>query len=45
MGAAKVLLREGDSLVRQGIIQAWHNRTSEPCVMAVAAVGARRTQR
>ncbi|MEX2100120.1 MAG: cupin domain-containing protein [Acidimicrobiia bacterium] len=39
----EVQLRQGDTLVQHGTIHAWHNRSSEPCTMAVAAVGARRT--
>lgn len=41
---AETLLRTGDCLVQHGTIHAWHNRTDEPCVMAMAAVGARRTE-
>jgi quercetin dioxygenase-like cupin family protein len=41
---AETLLRTGDCLVEHGTIHAWHNRTDEPCVMAMAAVGARRTE-
>jgi len=40
---AETLLRAGDTLVQNATIHAWHNRAAEPCVMAVAAVGARRT--
>jgi quercetin dioxygenase-like cupin family protein len=41
---AETLLRTGDSLVQHGTVHAWHNRTDEPCVIAMAAVGARRTE-
>ena len=41
---AETLLRTGDCLVLNGTIHAWHNRTDEPCVFAMAAVGARRTE-
>jgi quercetin dioxygenase-like cupin family protein len=40
---AETVLRAGDTLVQHATIHAWHNRADEPCVMAVAAVGARRT--
>ena len=40
---AEVGARTGDTLVQHGTIHAWHNRASEPCTMAVAAVGAERT--
>jgi quercetin dioxygenase-like cupin family protein len=40
---AETLLRTGDCLVLNGTIHAWHNRSDEPCVFAMAAVGARRT--
>jgi hypothetical protein len=40
---AETLLRAGDTLVQHATIHAWHNRGDQPCVMAVAAVGARRT--
>jgi mannose-6-phosphate isomerase-like protein (cupin superfamily) len=38
----EVLLRTGDSVVQHGTRHAWHNRSAEPCVMAVALVGAHR---
>lgn len=38
----EVRLRQGDTLVQHGTVHAWHNRSNEPCTMAVAAVGARR---
>jgi quercetin dioxygenase-like cupin family protein len=41
---AETLLRTGDCLVLNGTVHAWHNRTDEPCVFAMAAVGARRTE-
>jgi len=43
-GGEETLLRPGDCLVLNGTVHAWHNRTDEPCVMAMAAVGARRTE-
>ena len=41
---AETLLRTGDCLVLNGTIHAWHNRADEPCVFAMAAVGAQRTE-
>ena len=38
----EVLLRAGDCVIQNGTRHAWHNRSSEPCVLAVAIVGARR---
>src|SRR5688572_28092178 len=38
----EVQLRTGDCVVQNGTRHSWHNRTSEPCVLAVALVGARR---
>ena len=40
---AETLLRTGDTLVQNATVHAWHNRADVPCVMAVAAIGARRT--
>jgi mannose-6-phosphate isomerase-like protein (cupin superfamily) len=40
---AEVKLETGDCVVQNGTRHAWHNRSSEPCVLAVALVGARRT--
>jgi hypothetical protein len=39
---AEVKLGPGDSVVQNGTRHAWHNRTSEPCTLAVALIGARR---
>jgi mannose-6-phosphate isomerase-like protein (cupin superfamily) len=39
---AEVHLGPGDCVVQNGTRHAWHNRTSEPCVIAVALIGARR---
>jgi mannose-6-phosphate isomerase-like protein (cupin superfamily) len=36
-------LRAGDTVIQNGTRHAWHNRSAEPCVMAVAIVGAART--
>jgi len=41
---AQVTLGAGDCVVQNGIRHAWRNPTSEPCTMAVAIVGARRTK-
>ena len=37
---AEVLLKAGDCVVQNGTRHAWRNRSSEPCVIAVALVGA-----
>jgi hypothetical protein len=39
---AEVHLETGDCVVQNGTRHAWHNRASEPCVLAVAIVGASR---
>ena len=39
---AEVKLGPGDSVVQNGTRHAWHNRTSAPCTLAVALIGARR---
>jgi mannose-6-phosphate isomerase-like protein (cupin superfamily) len=39
---AEVRLGPGDCVVQNGTRHAWHNRTSEPCTLAVAIVGAHR---
>lgn len=36
----EVLLRAGDHVVQAGTRHAWHNRSSEPCVMVFFMVGA-----
>jgi mannose-6-phosphate isomerase-like protein (cupin superfamily) len=38
----EVRLGVGDSVIQNGTRHAWHNRTREPCTVAVAIVGARR---
>ena len=38
----EVHLRAGDCVVQNGTRHAWHNRSSEPVIVAVALVGARR---
>lgn len=40
---ALIILDAGDCLVQHGTRHAWRNLTSEPCTMAAAIVGARRT--
>jgi mannose-6-phosphate isomerase-like protein (cupin superfamily) len=40
---AEVHLEQGDCVVQNGTRHAWRNRSSEPCVMAFAMVGAKRT--
>jgi mannose-6-phosphate isomerase-like protein (cupin superfamily) len=39
---AEVLLKAGDCVIQNGTRHAWHNRSSEKCVIAVALVGAER---
>jgi mannose-6-phosphate isomerase-like protein (cupin superfamily) len=39
---AEVLLKAGDCVIQNGTRHAWHNRSWENCVMAVALVGAER---
>jgi mannose-6-phosphate isomerase-like protein (cupin superfamily) len=39
---AEVKLETGDCVVQNGTRHSWHNRSSQPCVLAVALVGARR---
>jgi len=36
---AEVRLGPGDCVVQNGTRHRWHNRTSEPCVIAVALLG------
>lgn len=38
----EVLLKAGDCVVQNGTRHAWHNRSSEKCVISVAIVGAER---
>ena len=40
---AEVHLRAGDCVIQNGTRHAWRNRASEPCVVAVTLVGARRS--
>lgn len=40
---AQVRLDAGDCVVQNGTRHAWHNTSSEPCVVAVGLVGATRT--
>jgi len=40
--AEDLLLQSGDTVVLNGVRHGWRNRGSEPCVMAVALVGAMR---
>lgn len=37
-----VHLRAGDTVVQNGTRHAWHNRSTEPCVMVVCLIGAAR---
>jgi mannose-6-phosphate isomerase-like protein (cupin superfamily) len=39
---AEVLLKAGECVVQNGTRHAWHNRSSQNCVIAVAIVGAER---
>jgi hypothetical protein len=39
---AEVHLRTGDCVIQNGTRHAWHNRSSQPCVLAVSIVGAQR---
>jgi mannose-6-phosphate isomerase-like protein (cupin superfamily) len=39
---AEVHLRAGDCVIQGGTRHAWRNKTSDPCVIAVAIVGAQR---
>jgi quercetin dioxygenase-like cupin family protein len=39
---AEVLLTAGDCVIQNGTRHAWHNRSSEKCVVAVTLVGAER---
>jgi quercetin dioxygenase-like cupin family protein len=36
-----VLLRQGDCAIQRGGMHSWHNRTAEPCILAVTMVSAR----
>lgn len=40
----EVELHAGDSAVQNGTRHAWRNRSAQPCVMAVAIIGATRTE-
>jgi mannose-6-phosphate isomerase-like protein (cupin superfamily) len=39
---AEVHLQAGDCVIQNGTRHAWHNRSSEPCVLAVTLIGASR---
>lgn len=39
---AETLMKAGDCVIQNGTRHAWHNRSSQPCTMAVASVGAAR---
>ena len=39
---AEVRLKAGDCVIQNGTHHAWHNRSSEKCVISVAIVGAER---
>jgi mannose-6-phosphate isomerase-like protein (cupin superfamily) len=39
---AEVLLKAGDCVIQNGARHAWHNRSSEKCLIAVTLVGAER---
>lgn len=39
---AEVHLKAGDCIIQNGTRHAWHNRSSEPCVLAVTTIGASR---
>ena len=41
---SEVLLKAGDCVVQNGTRHAWHNRSQENCVIAVALVGAERSK-
>ena len=41
---AEVTLRPGDTVVQNGTRHAWRNRTSEPAVLVVVLVGAKRAE-
>ena len=42
---AEVLLKAGDCVIQNGTRHAWHNRSSENCVIAVTLLGAERKTR
>jgi mannose-6-phosphate isomerase-like protein (cupin superfamily) len=39
-GGEMVHVRQGDCVVQNGLKHGWHNRSDQPCVMAVTLVGA-----
>ena len=41
IGGAEVTLGPGDTVVQQGTPHDWHNRGSEPCVMAGVLISTR----
>ena len=40
----EVLLKAGDCVIQNGTRHAWHNRSSQKCVIAVALIGAERKE-
>ena len=40
---AEVLLKPGDCVIQNGTRHAWHNRSSQPCLIAVTLIGATHT--
>jgi mannose-6-phosphate isomerase-like protein (cupin superfamily) len=43
-GGKEVKLSQGDSVIQNGTRHAWHNRSSMPCQIVSATIGARRIQ-
>lgn len=41
---AELLLKTGDCVVQNGTRHAWHNRSAQPCVIAVCLLGAKRAR-
>ena len=41
---AEVHLKAGDCVVQNGTRHAWHNRSAQPCVIAVCLLGAKRAR-
>jgi mannose-6-phosphate isomerase-like protein (cupin superfamily) len=39
---AEVLLKSGECVIQNGTRHAWHNRSAQPCLIAVTLLGARR---
>jgi mannose-6-phosphate isomerase-like protein (cupin superfamily) len=40
---SEILVKAGDCVVQNGTRHAWRNRSSQPCVIAVTLIGAKRT--